>query len=111
MLLDFYGALLSEKQRKSLTLYYNDDLSLSEVAQELNITRQGVHNLINRSGDMLFDYEEKLGLLKRFNRLTDGLGDIKSKAIDIKAITDDSRVKSLANEIENISDKLSQEEE
>ncbi len=66
LLLDFYGDILSERKRFVLDCYYNDDLSLAEIAQEMGISRQGVRNLIKKAEEELHFYEEKLGLAKRF---------------------------------------------
>ena len=76
VLLDFYGELLTEKQRGFLDYYYNDDLSLSEIAANEGITRQGVRDAIKRAEMQLFDMEEKLGLMARFNELRAGLDEI-----------------------------------
>lgn len=65
-LLDFYGELLSDRRREAMELYYNDDMSLAEIASVLGITRQGVRDLIKKAGDELTFYEEKLGLARRF---------------------------------------------
>jgi len=65
-LLDFYGDVLSERKRTVLDYYYNNDLSLAEIAEEIGISRQGVRELIKKSADELQFYEEKLGLAKRF---------------------------------------------
>ena len=65
-LLDFYGDVLSERKRTVLDFYYNDDLSLAEIAEEIGISRQGVRDLIRKAGEELSFYEEKLGLAKRF---------------------------------------------
>jgi len=81
-LLDFYGELLTEKQRESLDCYYNQDLSLGEIGENLNITRQGVRDNIKRAEAILFEMEEKLGLAKKFSLINDKLEDIK-KHIDI----------------------------
>ncbi len=61
-LLDFYGDLLSERKRSALEMYYNEDYSLSEIADEVGISRQGVRNTIKKAEAELFFYEEKLGL-------------------------------------------------
>lgn len=66
LLLDFYGNLLTENMRTTLDLYLNDDLSLAEIAQEEQISRQGVHDKVKRSLKQLKGYEDKLGLVKRF---------------------------------------------
>lgn len=65
-LLDFYGDILSERKRKALDYYYNDDLSLAEAAEEMKISRQGVRDLIKKAEEELLFYEERLGLAKKF---------------------------------------------
>lgn len=70
LLLDFYGNLLSEKQLFIMERYYQEDLSLAEVAQLSGMTRQGVHDNIRRAADKLRQYEERLGLLSRFMDIT-----------------------------------------
>ena len=67
MLLEIYGKLLTDKQRDIIDLYYNDNLSLGEIAEELGITRQGVRKNLIDAENKLFDFEEKLMILK--NRL------------------------------------------
>lgn len=67
-LLDFYGDMLSERKRTVLDRYYNADLSLSEIAEEIGISRQGVRELIKKAEEELLFYEEKLGLAARFKR-------------------------------------------
>ena len=67
MLLDFYGELLTEKQRSCFNMHYNEDLSLSEIAEIMNISRQGVHDLIARAEVALIETEEKIGMVKRFS--------------------------------------------
>jgi len=64
-LLDFYGELLTEHKRSVLDLYYNEDYSLAEIAEEIGISRQGVRGLIKKAEGELFFYEEKLGLAKK----------------------------------------------
>lgn len=66
MLLDFYGQLLTESQYNVMDMHYNQDLSLTELAEALQITRQGAHDFIKRGKKQLLDFEEKLGLLARF---------------------------------------------
>lgn len=65
-LLDFYGEVLSDRKRTVLDAYYNDDLTLAEIAQDLGISRQGVRELIKKAECELFFYEEKLGLARKF---------------------------------------------
>lgn len=61
-LLDFYGQMLTDKQREVTEFYYNDDLSLAEIADHCHITRQGVRDSIKRAEAQLREYEEKVGL-------------------------------------------------
>ena len=65
-LLDFYGDVLSDKQREILDLYYNEDLSLAEIAESNGLTRQGVRHVIKKAEDELLFLETKLGLANRF---------------------------------------------
>ena len=65
-LLDFYGEVLSDKQREILDLYYNEDLSLAEIAESNGLTRQGVRHVIKKAEDELLLLENKLGLANRF---------------------------------------------
>ncbi len=65
-LLDFYGEILSDRKRQVLDSYYNNDLSLSEIAAELGISRQGVRELIKKAEEELEFYESKLRLAQRF---------------------------------------------
>lgn len=66
LLYDFYGGLLTEKQRQAMELYYLEDWSLAEIAESEGISRQAVFDLLQRSEKSIEDYEKKLGLLKRF---------------------------------------------
>ncbi len=68
MLFDFYGDLLTERQKEFYDLYYNDDLSLAEIAENYDITRQGVRDIIVRAEKTLEDIEEKTGLIQRYHR-------------------------------------------
>ena len=73
MLLDLYGEALTEKQRDYLNHYYNDDLSLSEIAENEGITRQGVRDAIKRAENLLFDMENKLKFSKKLAEVQNGL--------------------------------------
>lgn len=76
LLLDFYGEMLTKKQHDFLELYYDEDLSLSEIAQNEGITRQGVRDAIKRAEAQLFHMESKLGLVKKFEEQKKGLDEI-----------------------------------
>ena len=69
----FYGGLLTDKQRQVLALHCEEDLSLGEIAQEAGVSRQGVHDMLTRAAQRLFDMEEKLGMAARFQRMENGL--------------------------------------
>ena len=69
VLLDHYGAMLTDKQREVIDLYYNDDLSLAEIAEQEGITRQGVRDNIKRGEAQLLEMEQKLHAARRFERL------------------------------------------
>ena len=68
MLYDFYGDLLTPRQKEFYDLYYNDDLSLAEIAENYDITRQGVRDTIVRAEKTLEEIEEKTGLIQRYHR-------------------------------------------
>lgn len=69
LLYDFYGALLKEKNRSIFEDYMFNDMSLAEIADEAGITRQGVSDIVRRSGKKLIEYEMSLGLIKKFNNV------------------------------------------
>ena len=69
MLLSLYGNLLTETQKKYMDLYYNQDWSLSEIGESENITRQAVRTILVKSKNKLYEYEEKIGFLKRQEKI------------------------------------------
>ncbi|NLJ78550.1 MAG: DNA-binding protein [Tissierellia bacterium] len=71
ILFDFYGKLLSDRQYIAIELYYMHDLSLSEIGEELNISRQGVYDTLKRAENKLFEYEDILGLVNKFKHNID----------------------------------------
>ena len=77
--------MLTEKQRNVVELYYNEDLSLSEIAAHSRITRQGVRDSIKRAEGILLDLEDRLGLAKKFRTIQDGLDRIVQNAQEIRA--------------------------
>lgn len=99
LLLDFYGELLKPSVRQTIDLYYNDDLSLAEVAQQCGITRQGVRDSVKRGEAQLFAFEEKLGLQRRFRKTEDGLDKIAALAAQITERSSDNNISALAGEI------------
>lgn len=73
MLYDFFGDLLTEKQRTYFDLYYNEDLSLAEIAEQAGISRQGVRDIIIRAEHILLEYENKTGIVSRFLSLQEDI--------------------------------------
>ena len=82
-LLDFYVEMLTQKQREVIEYYYNDDLSLAEIADNEGITRQGVRDSIKRAEAQLLEMEERLGLARRFREMQAGLEQITKAAQEI----------------------------
>lgn len=80
-LLDFYKNILPEKQFIALDLYYNEDLSLAEIANEVGITRQGVRDSIKRGENELLNLEEKLMLMKKLEAIEEKVNEIKKAAL------------------------------
>ncbi len=99
LLFDFYGELLKPSGRQAVNLYYNEDLSLAEIADQTGITRQGVRDSIKRCEQQLFEFEEKLGLFKRFRELEKGLDEIAVTAEKIYYDSNDNNIKTLAESI------------
>ena len=90
ILLDFYGDILTERQREMLECYYNDDMSLSEIADSVGISRQGVRSSIKKGTDILTDMEEKLGLANRFGKVQELISSISNELKGLRSsITDE----------------------
>ncbi|HWI49103.1 MAG TPA: putative DNA-binding protein [Rummeliibacillus sp.] len=92
-LFDFYQALLTEKQRSYMQLYYLDDHSLGEIAEVYDVSRQAVYDNIRRTETMLEEYEEKLQLFEKFQnrqqilaKLTESITDVQSATADQLAL-------------------------
>ena len=77
LLLDFYGPLLTDKQRMSLQLHHEDDMSLGEIAEELGVSRQAVHDNLQRARHVLNDYESKLHLVAQYEVREQVLSELK----------------------------------
>ena len=99
ILCDLYGKLLTEKQFEFLNDYYNNDLSLSEIAENNNITRQAVRDIIKKGEKKLFEYEEKLLFMKRMLNQEKTIQQILS---ELTKIEKDSSDKKVANILETI---------
>ncbi len=99
LLFDFFGDLLTEKQREYFDLYYNDDLSLSEIAELAGISRQGVHDNIVRAEAILRDTEAKTGIVSRFSQMYRETERAEGLAREILEKSDDPEVRRLTLEL------------
>ena len=98
LLYDFYGELLTEHQRSVYEMSINDDLSLSEIADALSISRQGVHDLLKRCDHQLQDYEARLHLVEKFLNIREGvirINKLTAKDADNDTLAEISRLSSL----------------
>lgn len=86
LLLDFYGNILTDKQADALELYYNEDLSLAEIAQHTKITRQGVRDSIKRGELILLEVEKKLGFYEKYHDLEEKIETVLNLTENIKDI-------------------------
>lgn len=93
MLFDFFGELLTDKQRDYFNLHYNEDLSLAEIADLSGISRQGVWDIIRRAESAMTEIEEKTGLIRRFLERNAQVDEILRELEDTGALTDDVRAK------------------
>ena len=105
MLLDFYGELLTDKQRECYDLHVNEDLSLSEIAEQSGISRQGVWDNIRRAEAALKETEEKTGLIRRFTETRRGLEELKGLLAELEGLTQ-GRAKELAGRAAETVDAL-----
>lgn len=105
MLLDFYGELLTEKQRECYDLHYNEDLSLSEIAEQAGVSRQGVWDNIRRAETALREMEEKTGLIRRFTETRRGLEALRELLGQLREETE-GRAKELAAQAADAVDAL-----
>ena len=105
MLFDFYGELLTDRQKEFFDLYYNEDLSLAEIAENAGISRQGVHDLVKRCSKKLMDYENKLHLVEKFLHIKEDVGQIHELAKQFKESADEN----ILTDIETISNKILEE--
>ena len=102
MLFDFYGDMLTDRQKEFYDLYYNEDLSLGEIAENYNITRQGVRDVIVRAEAVLTELEDKTGLIKRFHTMQTQLEQVRQNAqrvAELAAGYDNEELERLAGQI------------
>ena len=83
LLYDFYGELLTKRQREVMELYHGENLSLAEIAEEFEISRQAVHDALRNGQKALDGYEEKLGLVQRFLRTENAIEKIDHQILEL----------------------------
>ncbi len=91
LLYDFYGALLTEKQRSVMSLYHEENLSLSEIAEEYGISRQGVHDTLKKAEQALEEYERKLKLVDKLMRTEEAVFRLRDEFKTLEKIIADNR--------------------
>ncbi len=104
LLYDFYGELLTEHQKKIYEEVVYNDLSLTEIAQENGISRQGVHDLVKRCNHTLQEYENKLHLVARFVNIRNRVGQLTELTVDTKLTREE-----LIKEISSLSHQILEE--
>ena len=112
MLFDFYGELLTERQKEFFDLYYNEDLSLAEIAENSGISRQGVRDVIVRAENILTDMEDKTGLIKRFHTMRAQLEQVHTDAcrmVELSARQDSEELEALALRVRDTASALLKE--
>lgn len=105
MLYDFFGELLTDKQREYFEYYFSDDLSLSEISELTGVSRQGVRDVLVRAERLLREYEEKTGVVARFMERSAGVRELSRKAARLCELTD-GEIRALAEELRRGLDDL-----
>ena len=100
ILCQIYGKLLTEKQYSAINDYYNNDLSLAEIAEIHNISRQGVRDLIMKGENKLFEFEEKLGIMKKIQKQEKQIQTILSQLSEIQDNSSDKKIEKILNEVQ-----------
>ena len=114
MLYDFYGDVLTDRQKEFYDLYYNEDLSLAEIAENYGITRQGVRDVIVRAEAILTELEDKTGIIQRFHRMQRQFDSIQAEVDRIRQINEerryyDNQIDVCCHHIQDVLDQLKQE--
>ncbi len=99
MLCEMYGKLLTEKQLEILTDYYNNDLSLTEIAENNNITRQAVLDNIKKGENKLFEFEEKLSFMEKTIKQEKLLQEVLTELSKIEDASSDKKIEKILNHV------------
>lgn len=106
LLYDFYGQLLTPRQNEAMRLYHEENYSLSEIADEFEISRQAVHDALKAAEKSLTEYEEKLGLMKKFENSRNAAAEIEQEIDRIKdEYGDDKMLSARLDKIKGIIEK------
>lgn len=103
LLYDFYGALLTEKQQRCVELHFFQDLSLSEIAEQLSVSRQAVYDLLRRSEQILDEHEAKLQLAARYDKERKVLRSV-YEALDRPAYRQDAEIQAAKGKLQQLID-------
>lgn len=98
-LFDFYGELLTDNQKEVIKLYILEDLTLGEISQQLEVSRQAVYDAIRRSEHLLSEYESKLGLIEKFQQHATELQEIKEELDEVEKSVDNEHTKEIIKDI------------
>ena len=112
LLFDFYGDVLTDRQKEFYDLYYNEDLSLAEIAENYGITRQGVRDVIVRAEAILSELEDKTGLIRRFHAMRSQLDQVIKTAdqlLEHCTQYNDERLNGLVCQIRDAAETMSKE--
>ena len=113
MLFDFYGETLTDRQKEFFDLYYNEDLSLAEIAEHAGITRQGVRDSIKRAEHALGEMESKLGLVARYGDTERCAGELREEVSRLRTLNIDTlhspEAEAIADRMTALLDQLRQE--
>ena len=113
MLYDFYGDMLTERQKEFYDLYYNEDLSLAEIAENYGITRQGVRDVIVRAEAILTELEDKTGIIRRFHKMRDQFAQLQTCLDSIEARNEeafqDDALYAMCAQMQDVLNQLKQE--
>lgn len=104
ILFDFYGKLLTERQYRIVDLFYIEDFSLSEIGEELDITRQGVYDALKRAEEKLYKFEETLGLASKFRESHKNIKEILKLTKEMKILIDKKNYEEIIKSAELIED-------
>lgn len=109
VLMDFYAALLTEKQRMALDLYYNQDYSLAEIAENMDISRQGVRDFVKRGEQQLLEFEAALHLSGIFSDMTRNLDSLKDALSGIREVSHSPQVLEYVEQAEKLAAAMEKE--